>query len=168
MRYGLKINSQVDERYDFEKSTKVAMRYCQDLKSDHSERWLLAFVRSPLDSKRDHSGAKKDELQNDLLTVYNLMVTSNYSAAEEYAVNQFYNNIEAYKVDRTLLKELIYEQTGIQASAFSALNPSLSGTLIPDGSKVYLTGLALDNLKKNMEDIVLLSEWRMEEKCGKA
>ena len=40
-----------------------------------------------------------------------------------------------------------------------------SGAIIPENAKVFLPALALDNFKKNREDIVLLSEWRMEEEA---
>ena len=163
MRYGLIINSDIDERFDFEKSTQVAMQYVQSLARDQGKLWLLAFVNAPTECHRQNAVKINEDLQCDLATLYNVMVASNFTPSEEYAISQFYNTVQEYNVDHVLLKDLIYEQTGIQAQAFEALNPTFSGSVIPKNAKVCLTALALDNLKKNKEDIVLLSDLRIEE-----
>ncbi len=51
LRYGLKVNKEKDERYDFERSTYAAMNYCQDLYDQFgSDLWMYAFIYSSLNA----------------------------------------------------------------------------------------------------------------------
>ena len=127
MRYGLTVNSQIDERFDFEKATRVAMHYSQNLVEQHGNLWMLAFVNAPVACHRENALKANEDLQCDLATLYNLMVTSNFTPTEEYAIQQFYNSVEEYKVDHTLLKELIYEQTGHSGTGFRCFKSGVLG-----------------------------------------
>ena len=168
LRYGLIVNEYVDERYNFEKSTKVAMAYAKDLQKDFPQRqWLLAFIDGPVVASRSNAKVLASSLEYSLAALYKLMITSNYTAAEDYAVQHFYSSVKTYKVDELILSELVIEKTGMPEDVFASLNPELKGAVIPAKTNLVLTDLAVESLKRNMEDIVLLSNARIEEKNGK-
>ncbi len=163
MRYGLTINNDIDERFDFEKSTEAAMLYALDLQHNiGNNAWLDAFVNDGTTAMRNNRYAI-DSLENDLDAVYKLMVLSDYSTAEAYAVQYFYGNVKSWKTEEMMLKKLVLEKTGIPNHVFVSLNPAISGDIIPQKTVIHLTDLALDSLKKNKADIAMLSDARLEE-----
>ena len=170
IRYGLRVDKHVDERLDFELATRAAMRYAHDLQRQFDAKpheWLLAFVESPLAVTRPNSRFASDSLQQSLFALYKLMVISDYSTAEQYAVQHFYGNVEEWHCKEMVLTDLIIEKTGMPEQVFYALNPDLKNGMIPPKKSIKLTTLAISNLKKAEEDVVLLSKARMEEENTK-
>lgn len=163
-RYGLKINADVDERFDYEKSTQAAMNYAKDLqKTFKGKSWLVAFVDGPLAVNRPASKYATDSSLASLHALDKLMKASFYSKGEEYAVQYFYANVKTWKTNERVHTDLIFEKTGIQENVFYALNPDLRGKIIPAKTTFKLTNLALENYKNNEEDILMLSDVRIEE-----
>lgn len=163
MRYGLKVDKNIDERYDFEKSTRAAKKYMYDLRKSFGSNWKLAFLESPMAVNRPKNGFEIDSLNQSLLALQTLITNSNFSKAEEYAVQYFFSNLKYWKTEEAIRADLIIEKTGIPQNVFYALNPDLRGKIIPSKKELRLTNLALANLKKYEEDIILLSNARIEE-----
>ena len=167
-RYGLKINADIDERFDFEKSTRAAMSYAKDLQKVFGEKtWIVAFVDGPLAVKRPSSKYATDSALASLDALNKMLACSQYSKGEEYAVQYFYSNVKTWKSNEQIHADLIFEKTGIQPNVFYALNPDLKSKIIPAKTEFKLTNLALENFKKNEEDIILLSGVRFEEGAEK-
>ncbi len=163
LRYGLKINKNIDERFDFEKSTRAAMSYTKELQKTFGAQWKLAFIEGPLAVKRPANLFAQDSLKMALHALNKLIINSNYSKAEEYAVHYFYANVKTWKADERVYADVIIEKTGMPENVFYALNPDLRGKIIPAKTTLKLTNLALVNLKKNEADIMLLSNARIDE-----
>jgi membrane-bound lytic murein transglycosylase D len=163
LRYGLKINKNIDERFDFEKSTRAAFNYAKELQKTFGTQWKQAFIEGPLAVKRPASLFADDSLKLALNALSKLIGDSHYTKAEEYAVQYFYANVKTWKADERVYADVIIEKTGMPEGVFYALNPDLRGKIIPAKTSLKLTNLALANLKKSEADIVLLSNARIEE-----
>jgi len=165
MRYGLTINDQIDERLDFEKSTRAAMAYIKDLQKNlpANHYWMHAFVASPVAIARD-SGNLQDTLRRNLFAMQQLLYNSQSAEAEQYAVANFYKGAETYKTKNMILADLIIEKTGLPRSTLYTMNPWLRSNEIPAKSSLKLPPLAYEKMKKVEEDVVLLSQARIEEK----
>lgn len=160
MRYGLQVTPYIDERNNFEKSTKAAMNYVKDLQKNHQEDWVYALITDPLVAARATRN-QKQQMRNDLDNLYRIMVLSSFSQQEDYAVKRFYEQTSEYKTDAQILTDLIVERSGISKKDFYALNPEIVGDVIPAKYNMQLTKLALAQVKLNQEDIELLSESRL-------
>lgn len=170
LRYGLRVDKNIDERLDFELATKAAMRYARDLQRQFSHKphaWLEAFVESPLEVTRPNGLHSLDTLQRSLFALYKVMVISDYTTAEQYAVQHFYGNVKEWRSRELMLTDLVIERTGMPEPVFFALNPDLRSGVIPAKKSIKLTGLAAENLKKSEEDVILLSKARLEEDASK-
>jgi membrane-bound lytic murein transglycosylase D len=170
LRYGLVINKEIDQRLDFELSTRAAMRYARDLQQQFAGKesvWLHAFIEDPLAVTRPAHKGSTDSLIRNLFAVYKVMVISDYTTTEDYAVQHFYGSVDDWSSKDVLLADLVIERTGIQERIFQALNPDLIGSVIPAKKRIKLTNLAINNLKKQEEDVVMLSAARLDEEGEK-
>jgi membrane-bound lytic murein transglycosylase D len=170
LRYGLKVNRYIDERLDFALSTQAAMKYVGDLQEQfkgNTNAWLHAFIESPLAITRMQNEGATDTIMRNLFAMYKVMVISDYTTTEDYAVEHFYASVNNWIGREMMLTDLVIERTGIQQRIFKALNPDLVGDVIPAKKSIKLTDLAIANLKMQEQDVAMLSAARLEEENGK-
>ena len=166
IRYGLTITPEIDERLDFEKSTKAAMLYLRDLKTQVAKKnkvLFFAFVNGPVALSRSNANLRADSLQVTLKALKKLLKASEPGEAELYAVKSFYTGLSDYRPQAPILIDLVVERTGMPEHVFRALNPELKGRTIPAKWRVTMPALALANMKKAEEDVLMLSEARMKD-----
>jgi len=168
IRYGLAITPEIDERLDFEKSTRAAMLYFRDLKKQVAKKnasLFLAFVHGPIALSRPNANLRADSLQITLRALKKLVNASQPGEAELYAVKSFYTGLSDYRPQAPILIDLVIERTGLPEHVFRALNPELKGKTIPAKRRVTMPALALANMKKAEEDVLILSEARMNDEA---
>lgn len=164
LRYGLQVNGAVDERFDFEKSTRVALKYIKDLQRQFPNRgWMAAFAVSPVAATRNIDYFQ-DSVAYQLLALKKLMAASPSMEAEQHAVNYYYKDSEVFRTKHVILAELIIEKTGMPKSVLYGMNPWLIGNEIPAKTSLKLPPLAYEIIKKVEDDVVLLSQARIEER----
>lgn len=153
-RYGLLINSYIDERRDLKKSTVVAIQYLLDLNKMYNN-WsytLLAFICSP--SEVNAAIQRAGENKN-LMNIYNqinepVKVGFVNFIASAYLMN-YYNEYDfkkkaqlktpqfkSYKLDKPVKLSDLALKMGISESELHELNPLLRGDFFPPNSSVML------------------------------
>lgn len=170
VRYGLRVDSYVDERLDFERATLAAMQYVKDLQKQFCHQpkaWMQAFVESPLAVTRPNHVHDRDSLYDALRALKVVLKESVYATAEQFAINHFFGDIKEVRSKAFMLIDVLVENTGIPKKDFLALNPELHGGVIPAKKAIKLTPIAAENLRKTEEDVVLLSQARVEEESTK-
>lgn len=144
IKYGLTINEYIDERRDFEKSTKAATRYLKDLYEQY-QNWELTLAAYS-------SGVVN---VNKLLKRHN---TSSYKVIAEYlpsetkdfvqafvAMNYIYNydsygavllnpviEVDTLFIERKLLFKAVSDIIKVKSKDFKYLNPSLHQEVFPN------------------------------------
>lgn len=164
VRYGLTITAEVDERLDLEKATRAAMLYYRDLEAracDSYKNLNYAFVNGPIALKRDKAYHRVDSLQMVMKALKKLIKVSEPAEADRYAVKSFYASLSYYKTSSSVLIELVVARTGMPEHVFRALNPELKGQMIPARWRIKMPALALANLRKVEDDVMMLTEARM-------
>ncbi|MCS7262014.1 MAG: lytic transglycosylase domain-containing protein [Aquificaceae bacterium] len=147
-RYGLRVDSYVDERFDVVKATDAAMRYLKDLYA-YFGNWELALASYNCGENcvaRRTGGLDFWSTQRFLPEE-----TRNYVPAF-FAVLLLARNPEKYGLSTRVLgisvvhkvleketpTEELISKTGIKDSLFRNLNPHIKKNLIPAGTMVYL------------------------------
>ncbi len=148
LKFGLKINSWIDERRDFQKSSLAAAKYLYQLYEEFED-WLLSMSAYNMGESRLRRLIKKHQTK-DFWVLYKksdfpketalyipkiLAVAQIIKAPERYGINNF-PILGPYKYDvfftpgGTNLKKMSKESK-ISLSSIKALNPGLKGHLIP-------------------------------------
>ncbi|MBW2619452.1 MAG: transglycosylase SLT domain-containing protein [Deltaproteobacteria bacterium] len=168
-RYGLKRTDHKDDRYDFERATKAALRYLKDL-YDIFGSWPLAMAAYNCGEERVQREMKEQGVSSYYLL--NLpLETERYifrilaakivlSDPESYGYDpaklRLYPPLESCRVSFTLKKtvhlRLIAEAAGTYYKEIRELNPSLRGRHLPPGVHWLLIPEAgADGFKERLE-----------------
>jgi membrane-bound lytic murein transglycosylase D len=153
-RYGLNVNSYVDERRDIRKSTAVAIRYITDLHKQYNN-WaltLLAFVSSPSDvnaamgradsekefwkiySKLDDPG--KQEFADFIAVAYLMNYYNDYGIQKRSPSKPV--QCKSYTIDRNIDIAELCTRLNISESELRRLNPLFRGNVIPAGMNLQI------------------------------
>jgi len=150
VKYGLTINDLIDERRDFEKSTKAATRYILDLYKmyDNWELTLTAYSSGVVTTnkllKRYNVKTYKEiypylpQQTKDFVQAYVAMCyVYNYDVYGAVALNPIIET-DTIKIDRKLKFEALNHVLATKTKNIQFLNPSLNRTIFPTGYIAYL------------------------------
>lgn len=170
IEYGLYIDSYVDERYDYIKSTQAACAYLQKLFRTFND-WdlaLAAYNSGPGNVKKAilRAGGKTDyweirqflpkETQGYLPAFYATLYLFSY--AEYHGLKSLKPDINYFQTDTVHLKgslsfEKIQQSLGIDAALLKSLNPQYKKELIPLVKDRHMTlSLPLNNMTRFLEE----------------
>lgn len=149
VKYGLTITEYVDERKDFEKSTKAATAYLKDLygKYNNWELTLAAYSSGVVNVTkllRRHSATKYHQIEaflpqatKDFVQAFVAMnYIYNYDTYGTVALNPNIA-VDTVTIDRKLKFKAIEEVTKIKTTDFMFLNPSLIQETFPNNFIAY-------------------------------
>lgn len=176
-RYGLKVNGQVDERRDPEKSTRAAARYLQDLYKQFGC-WYLAAAGYNAGEKRVEGVVARHDTRDFWTMAENKLLpqeTCNY-VPQLIAAALIARNPEKYGLERTQYQApAAYEKVKIPGGTnlrwfaeslemsdkdLMELNPELSGAGIPPEQQEYFLKVPIRK-KREAQRLARLC-WKME------
>lgn len=147
-RYGLRVDSQVDERFDVAKATDAAMRYLKDLYNMFGS-WELALASYNCGencvSNRTGGldfwitqGALPLETRNYVPAFFAVLLISRNP--QKYGINASLQTIAINResVNKDTPVEELTNQRSIRESVFRDLNPHIKGSVVPAGSNLYM------------------------------
>jgi LysM repeat protein len=161
-KYGLRINSWVDERRDPEKSTRAAAAYLKEL-HEHFGRWYLATAaynagQGAIRKAMSHSGAKdfwslsaKAKLKDETRDFVPKFVAAALIATdpEKYGFGLIHYDppldYEDVEVGGNRQLASLTEITGIEAQTIKELNPELLQSYTPPGESRFRVKLPVGN-----------------------
>tara|TARA_B100000809_G_scaffold49028_1_gene43843 strand:- start:10084 stop:11580 length:1497 start_codon:yes stop_codon:yes gene_type:complete len=149
IKYGLTINRFVDERSDFEKSTKAATLYIKDLYSMYND-WELTLTAyscgvSSVNKLLNRYKAKKYK------EIFPFLPTETKDLVQAFvAMNYIYNydnygaidlnpifNLDTIHIERKLQLEAINYVIGVKSKDLILLNPTLTREILPNNFKAF-------------------------------
>jgi len=149
VKYGLTVNDLIDERKDFEKSTKAATLYLKDL-SEMYNNWeltLTAYSSGVVTTTKllnRHNAKSYHEiypyLPKETQDLVQAFVAMNYVYSyDSYGAVALNPTIEAdtIKIDRKLKFEAVNYVLATKTTNLQFLNPSLNKTVFPTGYMAY-------------------------------
>ncbi|MCB0402680.1 MAG: LysM peptidoglycan-binding domain-containing protein [Flavobacteriales bacterium] len=150
VKYGLTVNEYIDERKDFNKSTRAAAAYLHDLQQqfDDWELTLAAYSSGVVNvkklMKRHHTNSYKDiatylpEETKDFVQAFVAMIFIH--SYDRYGAVQLQPVLEAdtVKTDRKLHVKAVRDVIGTKENDLQFLNPVLVGNWLPAGYEVLL------------------------------
>ncbi|MBL4593358.1 MAG: LysM peptidoglycan-binding domain-containing protein [Flavobacteriales bacterium] len=165
VKYGLTVNKLIDERRDFEKSTKAATRYIKDLyvKYDDWELTLTAYSSGVVTVNKllkRHSATTYKEiypyLPNETKDLVQAFVAMNYIYNyDSYGAIQPNPNIktDTVLIERKLKFEAINHVIKTKSSDFKFLNPTLNRETFPTNFNAYFPKGTKDKFLKFKDSI---------------
>jgi membrane-bound lytic murein transglycosylase D len=154
LKHGLVVSEYIDERRDPEKSTVAAMRHLQDLHAKHGD-WstaVMAFTCGPanLTRARQRSGSDRDPRllyphfapgQRSVLPrlmAFTFLAMHAEKAGLDPLVFRVNETNDTVRFDSTLQINALNRVVGTRPARFRALNPTLTGAVVPAGSPFLL------------------------------
>ena len=147
-RYGLRIDQDVDERFDIIKSTESAALYLKDL-YEMFKSWELALAAYNCGEnciKRRTGGADfwltqnllPIETRNYVPAFFAVLLLARYP--EKYGLNVSIQglNLAVNKVEEDTTVEEVIKNISLKESIFRDLNPHIRGERIPSGVNIYV------------------------------
>ncbi len=147
-RYGLRIDQDVDERFDVIKSTEAAALYLKDL-YEMFKSWELALAAYNCGENciiRRTGGADfwltqgllPIETRNYVPAFFAVLLLARYP--EKYGLNVRIQglNLTANKVEEETTVEKVIKRVNVKESVFRDLNPHIRGERIPSGVYIYI------------------------------
>ena len=176
-RYGLKVNEQVDERRDPEKSTRAAARYLRDLYNQFGC-WYLAAAGYNAGEKRVEGVVNRHDTRDFWTMAQKKLLpqeTCNY-VPQIIAAALIANNPERYGLEEIKLQvphpaakvkvpgglnwRWFAHSLEVPEKEFLEFNPELQGERLPVGTKEYW--LKVPGNKKGQADQLAHLSWRLE------
>jgi membrane-bound lytic murein transglycosylase D len=169
VRYGLVVDSLVDQRYDIERSTEAAVQYLTALRKEFDSTWevILAFSSSPsallsarkrvrstaLSDLRSCKGFPLGDMVGDFTAcVYLANHYSFYYVIPVRPVSVW--AVAKVTSQENILRQHLIEALGLSDSAFSVLNPCLTGMRLPWGYPIVVPDSLLGRFY-NMKDALI-------------
>ncbi len=147
-RYGLRVDSIVDERFDVVKSTHAAMQYLRDLYSMFGN-WELALASYNCGERCvqrrtggvDFWGMQNflpNETKNYVPAFFAVLLLNRYP--EKYGLNTEVKgiNVAIKEVKQATSKDRIMMVNNLSEAVFKDFNPHIKGDVVPSGVYVYL------------------------------
>ncbi len=144
-RYGLKINSEIDERFDIIKSTDAAARLLRDLYKRFGS-WELALAAyhcgegCVLRAKGDFWNNKNKlppETRSYVPSFFAVLILNRYPYKYGLYVRENAKPVKFVRIrERTEVKKVL-RYLNLSLEEFKRLNPHIKGSIIPAGSYVY-------------------------------
>ena len=164
-RYGLKVNGEVDERFDLIKATRAAGMYLRDLYREFG-RWDLAIAAYNCGegcvrrrSRGDFWSSKDllpDQTRRFVPKFFAVLLVARSPERYGLKVRMDSLRIENLKVrKRTKVREILVSK-GLRESTFRDLNPHIRGDFIPAGSYVYLPKRLPTYTEFGVDEVVIL------------
>ncbi len=164
-RYGLKVNGEVDERFDLIKATRAAGMYLRDLYREFG-RWDLAIAAYNCGegcvrrrSRGDFWSSKDllpDQTRRFVPKFFAVLLVARSPERYGLRVRMDSLRIENLKVrKRTKVREMLVSK-GLRESTFRDLNPHIRGDFIPAGSYVYLPKRLPTYTEFGVDEVVIL------------
>lgn len=143
--YGLKINSEVDERFDVIKSTEAAARLLKDLYRKFGS-WELALAayhcgeRCVLRAEGNFWKNKyklPKETRRYVPSFFAVLLLNRFPNKYGLKVGSYPETLKFIRVDRRTPIEELLISLNLSFKEFKKLNPHIKGSVIPAGSYVY-------------------------------
>ena len=139
LKYGLRIDENIDERHDPVLASAAARRYYDDLYKNFNDEDLaiLAFVTSPIEAKSAAhamaSGAALKAEHEALLTeIKSLRASFNWLIKRmPFTVTVENEPLKALELERDIQVEILLEELGIGLDDFMRYNPMFTGDVVP-------------------------------------
>ncbi len=147
-RYGLKINSYIDERFDILKSTEAASKYLKDLYKEFRdwEKVLAAYncgegcvKRNVKTSFWNSKNLLPEETRNYVPQFMALLLIAKNPEKYGIRLKEPKRKIFAVKTDRKLNIYEVMFIYDLEEYEFKDLNPHIKGSIIPEGSYIYIS-----------------------------
>ena len=166
LKYGLRIDNNIDERHDPVLASKAAQKYYRDLlvQFGNQDLAILAFVSSPIQAKeaeialRDGQALDKNsaKLLNDIKSI---MASFNW-LLERMPFTVTVENVEdlqKLELERDIEIDILLEQLEITRADFLSYNPMFTGNVVPGDYNRSIILPAADVAKYNKDTVELKS-----------
>mgnify|MGYP001577272717 CR=1 FL=1 len=162
-RYGLKVNSFVDERRDFGKATSAAMHYLKDLNKEFNS-WPLTIAAFYADEVEVNKAIRKADGKNDYWDIHNYLPIRHQKALPAFVAMtylHYYNDVHKMKIQDYEPVEAstvyvakwstIYQLSKALETDYDQLknlNPIFKKQVIPHTNTLYPVKIPLDKVKR--------------------
>jgi len=147
-RYGLRIDQDVDERFDVIKSTESAALYLKDL-YEMFKSWELALAAYNCGEncimRRTGGvdfwltqGSLPAETRNYVPAFFAVLLLARYPEKYGLSLNVQGLNLTAEKLEEETTVEKVIKRVNVRESVFRDLNPHIRGDRIPPGVHIYI------------------------------